>query len=338
MAAEDRVTGSQAASLLASEPSPLPGQVPLAVVILTRNEEENLPHALTSVIGWAAEVWVVDSHSTDRTVGLARDAGAAVMTHAFTGYAAQRTWALRTLPFRHDWVLFLDADEAVTPELRAELAEVLAAPPAGVAGFYVKRRFVFLGRWLRHGGYYPIWILRILRHRVARCEERGVDEHLLVDGPTARLRHDLLHEDRRPLSRWVERHVRYAELAADDLLRGSHGEMSPRWGSRHQAERTRWWYERVYRRLPLGLRALGYFLYRYIVRGGFLDGREGFIYHTLQAFWYRVLIDANILDARLRTAQSLPSAPAGGAGVEQVADGGGGPTRGGQMRGSAHER
>ncbi len=298
MAAENRVTGQQATPTLAPQTFPRAGPAPLAVVILTRNEEKNLPDALGSVIGWAAEVWVVDSHSTDRTAALAKGAGAAVVTHEFAGYAAQRNWALRTLPFQQEWVLFLDADEALTPELREELAAVLAAPPDGVAGFYVKRRFIFLGRWLRHGGYYPIWILRVVRHRLARCEERGVDEHLLVNGPTARLRHDLLHEDRRPLTRWVERHVRYAELAAADLLRGAPGEMAPRWWSRQQAERTRWWYGRVYRRMPLGLRAFVYFFYRYVVRGGFLDGQEGFIYHTLQAFWYRVLIDAYVLDAR----------------------------------------
>ncbi len=286
--------------------------VPLAVVILTRDEEMNLPHALATVAGWASEVWVVDAGSTDRTVEIAAAAGAAVVSHAFTGYAAQRTWALRSLPFRTEWVLFLDADEAVMPELRAELREVLTSPPAGVSGFYVKRRFVFLGRWLRHGGYYPVWLLRVVRHAVARCEERGVDEHLLVDGGTARLRHDLLHEDRRPLSRWVERHVRYAELAAADFERTpTAGGVTARLRSDQPAERSRWWYDRVYRRIPLGARALVYFGYRYVLRGGFLDGREGFIYYVLQVLWYRALIDANILEARRArgTARGDPAAP-----------------------------
>lgn len=266
------------------------------MVILTRNEEANLPHALASVAGWAAEVWVVDSHSTDRTADLAREAGAKVVAHEFTGYASQRTWALRSLPLGPEWALFLDADEAVTPELRAELARVLAAPPAGVAGFSVKRRFIFLGRWLRHGGYYPVWILRLVRHRVARCEARGVDEDLIVDGPVARLTHDLVHQDRRPIARWVERHARYAELAAVDILRGSSGELAPHPRSASQAARARWWYELVYLRLPLGFRAVGFFLYRYVVRGGFLDGREGFIYHVMRGLWYRLLIDARIIE------------------------------------------
>jgi glycosyltransferase involved in cell wall biosynthesis len=314
MAAAERVTGSQPAPAYTSETSVRTGPVPLAVIVLTRNEEENLPHALAGVVGWAAEVWVVDSLSTDRTAALARDAGARVVPREFSGYAAQRNWALRSLPLGPEWVLFLDADEAVTPELRVELSTVLAAPPAGIAGFQVKRRFVFLGRWLRHGGYYPVWLLRVVRHRVARCEDRGVDEHLLVDGPTARLHSDLLHEDRRPLERWIERHTRYARLNADELMRQEAAErpevqrktgrdtagLPARWGSDIPAERSRWWYTHVYRRTPAGLRAVLYFLYRYLLRGGFLDGREGFIYHSLQAFWYRLLIDAMLIDARSR--------------------------------------
>jgi glycosyltransferase involved in cell wall biosynthesis len=298
------VTGSLSAPIHAAETETRPstGSVPLAVIILTFNEEENLPYALASVIGWAAEVWIVDSHSTDRTVHLARERGARVVSHEFAGYPAQRNWALRSLPLGPEWVLFLDADEAVTPGLRAELAAVLAAPPAGIAGFEVKRRFVFLGRWLRHGGYYPVWLLRVMRHRLARCEERGVDEHLLVDGPTARLRADLLHEDRRPLERWIERHTRYARSKAEELLESAPADMRGRWAGETQAERTRWWYERVYRRTPMGLRAFGYFFYRYIARGGFLDGREGFVYHSLQAFWYRLLIDAMVYEAGRREA------------------------------------
>lgn len=297
--------GSQPAPARSPDAEILPriGSVPLAVIVLTRNEEENLPHALASVIGWAAEVWVVDSHSTDRTPNLAREAGARMVAHEFAGYAAQRNWALRSLPLGPEWVLFLDADEAVTPELRAELTAVLAEPPAGIAGFQVKRRFVFLGRWLRHGGYYPVWLLRIMRHRLARCEERGVDEHLLVDGPTARLHCDLLHEDHRPLERWIERHTNYARLKAEDLVRSRAGDMPARLVTSTQAERTRWWYERVYRRAPIGVRAFGYFLYRYVLRGGFLDGREGFIYHALQALWYRLLIDAMVFDARRRRSE-----------------------------------
>lgn len=312
MAPHGPVTGLRPTSSGSLEAAASTDRVSLAVVILTRDEEQNLPYALATVAGWASEVWVVDAGSIDRTVDIAAAAGATVVSHAFAGYAAQRTWALRSLPFGVDWVLFLDADEAVMPALREELRAVLASPPAGVSGFYVKRRFVFLGRWLRHGGYYPVWLLRVVRHAVARCEERGVDEHLLVDGATARLRHDLLHEDRRPLSRWVDRHVRYAALAAADFEAApAAGGVTARLRSDQPVERSRWWYDRVYRRLPLGVRALVFFGYRYVLRGGFLDGREGFLYYVLQVLWYRALIDANILEARRArgSARGDPAAP-----------------------------
>lgn len=303
------MTGPHAAPTIPNQTSQRAGAVPVAVVILAQNEEENLPNALASVTGWAAEIWmVVDAEPTEHTAALGRAAGARVTTHPWAGGGVQRNWALRNLPFGQAWVLFLDADEVVAPELRSELSEVLASPPEGIAGFYVKRRFIFLGRWLRHGGYSPTWLLRVVRHRLARCEERWVDEHLIVDGPTARLRHDLIHEDRRGLTWWVERHNLYATKVAGDILRNDSGEsIAPRWtGS--QAERKRWWYERVYRRIPLGLRALAYFLYRYVLRAGFLDGREGFIYNVMQALWYRVLIDAKVLEARRKPAAVRPGA------------------------------
>src|SRR5579875_512680 len=291
MATANSLTGQRSGAGSLDIPS-----VPLAVVILTKDEEENILHALRSVTGWAAEVWVVDAGSTDRTVSLAEAVGAKVVTHEFSGYAAQRNWALRNLPFGHEWVLFLDADEQVSAELRAEISQALTSLPDEVAGLYVKRRFIFLGRWLRHGGYYPVWLLRIVRHRRARCENRLLDEHLVVDGLTRRLHFDLVHEDRRGLERWVARHLQYAELAALELGDERRGDFIPSRPCTEQEARSRWWYERVYRRLPAGYRALGYFLYRYLLRGGFLDGREGLIYHGLQACWFRLLVDAKVLE------------------------------------------
>ena len=145
MAPHGPVTGLRPTPSGSLEAAASTDRVSLAVVILTRDEEQNLPHALATVAGWATEVWVVDAGSTDRTVDIAAAAGARVVSHAFTGYAAQRTWALRSLPFGVDWVLFLDADEAVMPELRDELRAVLPRVAAGRCGFYVKRRFVFWG-------------------------------------------------------------------------------------------------------------------------------------------------------------------------------------------------
>jgi glycosyltransferase involved in cell wall biosynthesis len=137
---------------------------PLSVLVPTLDEEVNLPECLAS-LAWADQVIVVDSFSHDRTIAIAREFGAHVVQHEFENYSRQKNWALETLPFRHEWVLIVDADERVTPELRAEIEAVLAAPEW--AGYYVNRRFIFLGTWIRHAGWYPSWNLRLFRHRLA---------------------------------------------------------------------------------------------------------------------------------------------------------------------------
>src|SRR5215813_7353760 len=152
----------------------------LAVLIPTLDEELNLPECLDSV-SWADQVFVVDSLSRDRTVEIARARGAQVAQHAFENYSRQKNWALDTLPFAHEWVLIVDADERVTTELRAEIEALLARPVH--AGYYVNRRFIFLGTWVRHAGWYPSWNLRLFRHRLGRYDNRAVHEHVVLDGP-----------------------------------------------------------------------------------------------------------------------------------------------------------
>ena len=188
-------------------------KAPVSVLVPTMDEELNLPECLDS-IAWADEVFVVDSFSQDRTVEIARARGAHAVQHPFETYARQKNWALDTVPLRHEWVLILDADERVTPELRAEIKSLLAGGPA-CAGFYVNRRLIFLGRWIRHAGWYPSWNLRLFQHRLGRYEDRPVHEHVVLEGRVGYLRHDLLHLDRRPLEAFIARHNRYSTLEAE---------------------------------------------------------------------------------------------------------------------------
>ena len=188
-------------------------KAPVSVLVPTMDEELNLPECLDS-IAWADEVFVVDSFSQDRTVEIARARGAHAVQHPFETYARQKNWALDTVPLRHEWVLILDADERVTPELRAEIESLLAGGPA-CAGFYVNRRLIFLGRWIRHAGWYPSWNLRLFQHRLGRYEDRPVHEHVVLEGRVGYLRHDLLHLDRRPLEAFIARHNRYSTLEAE---------------------------------------------------------------------------------------------------------------------------
>ncbi len=273
----------------------------VAVVILTFNEEANIAQAVRSVLGWARQVFVFDSFSTDRTVEIARDLGCEVEQHAFVDYGKQRNAALDLLPIRAEWIFFLDADEWVPEELKREIRTlVLRAPSEN--GFYVKRRFIWEGRWVRRG-YYPVWILRFFRHGRGRCEDRAVNEHFVVDGATGRLQADFIHEDHSGVDVWIAKHVRYAarEAEAIDGARDDEIEATP-FGS--QAQRTRWLRQRVWNELPPLVRPFIYFAYRTVLRGGVLDGPSAMAYHVLQALWFPMLVDLKYLE--LKRARERP--------------------------------
>lgn len=276
----------------------------LAVIILTYNEEVNLPQALASVVGWADEVFVFDSFSSDRTVAIARQYGAIVVQHRFERFDKQRNAALELLPISSEWVLFLDADEWVPKALQEEItALVLGNPPEN--GFLLKRRFIWMGRWIRRG-YYPTWILRLARFGKVRCEARQVNEHLIVEGSVGRLSNDFVHEDRRGVTDWIAKHVRYAAQEAEELVVSSREqEIEPRlFGS--QAERKRWLRVKIWNRLPPLARPWAYFFYRLVLRGGFLDGWQAVAYHFLQALWFPMLIDVLYLERKITGSGSRP--------------------------------
>ena len=273
----------------------------LASVVLTYNEDANLLPCLESLATWVSQSFVVDSGSTDTTISIAADCGAEVVSHPFESHAGQWQWALENLPFATQWVLGLDADQRVTPELRDELIELFGGDQTklhGVNGFYVRRRQVFRGRWIRHGGYYPKYLLKLFRRDQVRLDERDlVDHHFWVQGPTAMLRHDIVEDNRKEsdIAFWIDKHNRYARLHAREELARRRGLAWPvrpdLFGSPDQ--RVAWLKQRWYV-LPLYLRPVLYFFYRYVIRFGFLDGKQGFIFHFLQGFWYRLLVDIHL--------------------------------------------
>jgi glycosyltransferase involved in cell wall biosynthesis len=270
----------------------------LSVVVLTYNEEANLPDCLASLAGLEAKVFIVDSGSTDRTLEIARQAGACVVQHPFEHYGAQRNWAQENLPLRTPWVLHLDADERLTPELVEEIRTVLGRAPAEVNGFLLRKRTIFMGRWMKHGGHYPAYHLRLFRVGRGRCEDRLYDQHFLVDGRVDQLRHDYIDVLTSDLQTWTMRHARWAGLEAIEMQRAARHDQVRASPIGHAIERKRWLRVGVYGRAPLFARAFGYWLYRYVLRRGFLDGTEGLIFHFLQGFWYRFLIDARIYESR----------------------------------------
>lgn len=276
---------------------------PISLIILTYNEELNISQTLESVKAWVGELIIVDSFSTDETLAICRRYTDKIHQHPFENQAQQFNWALDHLPIAHPWVLRLDADERVTPELADEIARTLPSLPETVTGIYLKRQVHFMGRWIRHGDYYPMWFLRLFRRGAGRYEELTEEHIVLSRGATVRLTHDFIDENHKGLSFWVDKHNQWAIGEMRDLLAmAGHGTL-PAGTVRpalfaSQERRRRWLKVHLYARLPLFLRAFLYFAYRYVIRLGFLDGVEGLIFHFLQGCWYRFLVDAKIYEAR----------------------------------------
>ena len=266
---------------------PAPGRN-VSVFIPVKNEEENLPGCLETV-QWADEVFVIDSQSTDRTLETAEQLGAQVHQFHFDGSRKKDDWALENLPFRNEWVLYIDADERVPPELAQEILETIRSDKAK-DGYYLNRRLVFMGRWVRRAGMYPSWTLRLFKHRLGRYErvemqgkarrDSKVHEHLILDGAVGYLRHDLIHRDLRDLYRYLERHNQYSDWDAEVYLRYR---QEPLGIDRqlHGALRYKRLAKRIWVRLPL--RPLLRFLYMYVGRAGWLDGAPGLHYCLLRA-------------------------------------------------------
>lgn len=272
------------------------------VIILTKNEERHIGRCIKSVAHIANKVYVIDSGSTDRTLEIARQTGATVLYHPWLNYATQFNWALDQLPHDTEWVLRLDADEIVTEGLVREVMSALPQLGPDVAGIYLSRRINFLGRPIRWGGLFPIRILRLFRYGCGRCENRWMDEHIRVVGRTTNLVGEIIDDNTNSLSWWTEKHNNYASREVVDLLNLEFGFMPHEtvailkgW---HQVGVKRWLKENVYAKLPGGLRAFLYFSYRYILRLGFLDGREGAAFHVLQGLWYRFLVDAKLQEVK----------------------------------------
>lgn len=273
-------------------------RLPLSAVVLTLNEEKNLEACLASIANWIDELFVIDSGSRDGTLDIAKRYGAQIFENPFENYAQQRNWAQANLPFQREWVLHIDADERVTPELADAIRDLFESGGAQqYNGAAMARRTVFWGRAIFHGGHYPVYQLRLVRHAFAHCEDRLYDQHFVVQGPTTLLRGDLIDIIGSDLTTWTIRHAWWGNLEAQELLRASAAgtHVAPDWRGT-PIERRRWMRTSLYERAPMFWRALVYFLYRYFIRLGFLDGREGLVFHILQAFWFRFYIDARLYE------------------------------------------
>lgn len=280
--------------------------VDLTVVILTKNEENNLKKCIESFKGIAKRFVIVDSYSTDGTKKLCEELGKlnniSFYENKFIDYATQLNWGIKNTDINTTWTMRIDADEELTHELVKELDEKLPNIENDVNGIILKRRVYFMGRWIKHGGKYPELLLRIFRTGFCECEQKLMDEHMILkSGNKVKFDNDIIDNNNKNLEWWTHKHNWYSNREVLDyqekvLVKNELESEIEANINKGQAERKRFIKNNGYYKLPLFLRAHIYFIYRYYVRLGFLDGKEGKIYHFLQAYWYRFLVDAKIYE------------------------------------------
>ncbi len=266
----------------------------LAVVILTFNEEKNITKCLDSVKSLAAPIYIIDSYSTDKTEEIALTYNAHFIQNKFTTHTLQWKFALESLPPDIDWVLGLDADQTLTEELQNEIVELFTTPgELPSVGYYIRRRNYFLNTWIRFGGYQNRYLLKLFkRDKVYLDESELMDHHFYVNGATTRLKNDIDENNlKENLEFWKQKHVKYAELQAKEEFEKLLSNKGKLLGNQDQ---RRLFFKSLWNRMPLFIRPVLYFLYRYFFLAGFLDGKTGSKFHYLQAYWYRRKVDENI--------------------------------------------
>lgn len=272
----------------------------ISVIILTFNEEKHIARCIKSLSTFTDKVFIVDSGSTDKTVEIAKNLGAKVAVNQWVNYATQFNFGIENNPFNTKWLMRMDADEYVLPALTDEINQNLVTTPEEISGMYIKRRVIFFEKWIKHGAFYPMWLLRIWRNGHGICEESWMDEHIkLFQGKTIQMENDLVDHNLNNITWWTQKHNLYSIREVIDILNMKYNfrdfvAVEPKlFGS--QEERKR--YLKVkYASVPLFTRPIIYFIYRYFFRLGFIDGKQGLMWHFLQGFWYRFLIDVKIYE------------------------------------------
>ena len=272
----------------------------MTIIILTKDEEVNIRRCIESIKGLAKRIVVVDSGSTDKTIEIARSLGADIYSHPWIHYADQFNWALDNTNINTKWVFRFDADECVTPELYNEIVEACNIHQNDdVHAMMMRYKIYFLGKFLKHGGAYPFLKITIFKPKYGRFENRAFGEHIVMtEGRTIDLVHDCIHYDFKDLTSFVDKHNKYATREVADYLDVSSGrQLESLYGKPEYARKLR---DNIYYKMPLFWRAKWYFWYRYYLKMGFLDGYQGKVFAFIQAYFYRFLVDAKILEQQYK--------------------------------------
>ncbi|WP_394873024.1 glycosyltransferase family 2 protein [Clostridium butyricum] len=274
----------------------------LTIIILTKNEENNIEKCIRSLDGLAERIIVVDSFSDDNTKDLALSLNADVYENKFISHSNQFNWALKNCNITSEWIFRIDADEEMTAGLVEEFKEKIPQITEGINGVFLRRRRYFMGRWIKHGDVYPEKVMRLFRTGTAESEDRTMDEHIVLKfGDAIEFESDFEDKDTKDLTFWINKHNWYSNKESAEFIKiyteqSSNNELHGKILG-NQCERRRWLKNKIYYKIPLFVRPIFYFIYRYFFKLGFLDGKEGLIYHVLQAFWYRFLVDSKIYES-----------------------------------------
>lgn len=269
----------------------------ISVIILTFNEKIHIERCIKSLQSFTKEIFIVDSFSTDKTIEIAESLGAKVYLNPFINHADQFQWGLDNCPISTKWVMRMDADEYVETKLAQELPLLMNNLPENIKGIYLKRKVFFMDKWIRWGAFYPHVLLRIWQHGYGRIEQRWMDEHIvLTEGKTVIINEaDIVDDNKNSFTWWITKHNNYATREMIDLMNMKYKFMQTddilKESNDPQAKMKRLIKEKLYSKLPFGIRPFVYFIYRYFLRLGFLDGFRGFIWHFMQGWWYRMLVD-----------------------------------------------
>jgi glycosyltransferase involved in cell wall biosynthesis len=267
----------------------------VSVLIFVKNEAIHIKRCINSARTISDKIYVVDSDSSDGTIEIARQMGVSVFNYSAKHFSEKINWAIDNIPIDTPWVMRIDADEVLHDKWVGDSKFAENICDNRLNGIYVRRQLWFMGKWIRHGGVYPKWSMRLWRTGSARCESRDLDEHMLLnDGKCSYLENDIIDNPLTDISVWIQKHNRYSTLeAALAVKRCNDNELAGKLFGNH-VERVRWVKKNIYYPMPLFLRPLLYFIYRYIICFGFLDGVYGLLFNFLHAFWYRLVVDIKI--------------------------------------------
>ena len=264
----------------------------ISIILLTFNDELNIRNTLESIKDLSNDIIIIDSYSNDRTEKICSEYNVSFYKNEFINQAIQFNWALDNLKIKNEWVLRLDSDEVLTEKIKSEIISK-TSKKNDIYGYYMNRKMFWMGKWLKFGRMYPHYILRLFKKGYARYEEK-TEEHLLVTGKTEKL-DNFFYEDNKKnnLRYFTEKHLNTADGELNEILsqKENNDGVSPNLFG-NKVERTRWLKLKIFNKTPLFIRSLNYFIYRYFICLGFLDGKPGLIFHFLQGFWYRFYIDS----------------------------------------------